>query len=185
MPGARRWRARPAFLGALPEEARRRAVITFGDKERFNWHYVPRGREGLPFKAMPAPARAAAHELMKASLSRGRLRQGHQRDPSRGRCCASSRRSAGSCVIPRTTRSPCSARRIHRGAVGLAPRRPSSVAQLHPRARQARRGHAGLLRRQSGRGALGPPEGPAHPRRASRIWAERWPRAWTRRSAGA
>ena len=61
--------AATAFLGALPDDARRRAVIAFADKERFNWHYVPRGREGLPFKAMPAPARAAAHELMKASLS--------------------------------------------------------------------------------------------------------------------
>jgi Protein of unknown function (DUF3500) len=58
-----------AFLGALPAEARKRAVFAFGDKERLNWHYVPRGREGVPFKAMPAPARAAAHELMKASLS--------------------------------------------------------------------------------------------------------------------
>ncbi len=58
-----------AFLGALPAEARRRAVFPLGDRERLNWHYVPRGREGVPFKAMPAPARAAAHELMKASLS--------------------------------------------------------------------------------------------------------------------
>jgi hypothetical protein len=58
-----------AFLGALPPEARRRAAFAFGDKERFNWHYVPRAREGVPFKAMPAAARAAAHELMKASLS--------------------------------------------------------------------------------------------------------------------
>jgi hypothetical protein len=61
--------AATAFLGALPEAARRRAVIAFGDKERVNWHYVPRGREGLPFMAMPASARAAAQELMKASLS--------------------------------------------------------------------------------------------------------------------
>src|SRR4030095_2744232 len=61
--------AATAFLGALPEAARRRAVIAFGDKERVNWHYVPRGREGLSFKAMPAPARAAAQELMKTSLS--------------------------------------------------------------------------------------------------------------------
>ena len=58
-----------ALLGALPDDARRRAIVAFADNERFNWHYVPRGREGLPFKAMPAPARAAAHELMKASLS--------------------------------------------------------------------------------------------------------------------
>ena len=58
-----------AFLGALPAETRKRAVFALGDRERLNWHYVPRGREGVPFKAMPAPARAAAHELMKASLS--------------------------------------------------------------------------------------------------------------------
>jgi Protein of unknown function (DUF3500) len=58
-----------AFLGALPAEARKRAVFALGDPERLNWHYVPRGREGVPFRAMAAPARAAAHELMKASLS--------------------------------------------------------------------------------------------------------------------
>jgi Protein of unknown function (DUF3500) len=58
-----------AFVGALPADARKRALFALGDPERLNWHYVPRGREGVPFKAMPAPARAAAHELMKASLS--------------------------------------------------------------------------------------------------------------------
>ncbi len=61
--------AATAFLAALPDDARRRAVIAFGDKERFNWHYVPRGREGVALKSMPAPARTAAHELMKVSLS--------------------------------------------------------------------------------------------------------------------
>lgn len=58
-----------AFLATLSTDGQRRALIGFADKERLNWHYVPRGREGLPFKDMPAPARAAAHELMKASLS--------------------------------------------------------------------------------------------------------------------
>jgi len=58
-----------AFLATLSADAQRRALIGFADKERLNWHYVPRSREGLPFKDMPAPARAAAHELMKASLS--------------------------------------------------------------------------------------------------------------------
>ena len=61
--------AAAAFLATLPPDAQRRALIGFAEKERLNWHYVPRGREGLPFKDMPAPARAAAHELMKASLS--------------------------------------------------------------------------------------------------------------------
>jgi hypothetical protein len=58
-----------AFLATLSADAQRRATIGFTDKERLNWHYVPRSREGLAFKDMPAPARAAAHELMKASLS--------------------------------------------------------------------------------------------------------------------
>jgi hypothetical protein len=58
-----------AFLGALPADGRRRAVFSFADKERLNWHYVPRRREGVAFKDMPAAARAAAHDLMKSSLS--------------------------------------------------------------------------------------------------------------------
>jgi len=61
--------AAAAFLATLSGDAQRRALIGFADKERLNWHYVPRSREGLPFKDMPVPARAAAHELMKASLS--------------------------------------------------------------------------------------------------------------------
>jgi hypothetical protein len=58
-----------AFLGALSADTRKRAVFAVADKERLNWHYVPRRREGVAFKDMPAPARAAAHDLMKASLS--------------------------------------------------------------------------------------------------------------------
>src|SRR5262250_1347545 len=57
------------WVNALPPNVQRRAVFGMADKERQNWHYVPRRREGVPFKEMPAFARAAAHELMKASLS--------------------------------------------------------------------------------------------------------------------
>ncbi|HYB71283.1 MAG TPA: DUF3500 domain-containing protein [Candidatus Bathyarchaeia archaeon] len=58
-----------ALLGALPGEAQRRAVFSVGDPQRLDWHYVPRRREGVAFKEMPPGARAAAHELMQASLS--------------------------------------------------------------------------------------------------------------------
>ena len=61
--------AATTFLASLDARQRRRAVFGFGDTERLNWHYVPRRREGLTFKDMAAPSRAAAHELMKASLS--------------------------------------------------------------------------------------------------------------------
>jgi hypothetical protein len=57
------------WVNALPPNVQRRAVFGMADKERQNWHYVPRRREGVPFKEMPASARAAAHELMKSSLS--------------------------------------------------------------------------------------------------------------------
>jgi uncharacterized protein DUF3500 len=56
-----------AFLGPLPAAARKRAVCAVSDKERLSWHYMPRRREGVAFKDMPAPARTAAHELMKVS----------------------------------------------------------------------------------------------------------------------
>ena len=62
-------RAATAFLATLDDTRRGRAAFAFDAAERLNWHYVPRRREGLPFKDMPAPSRAAAHELLKASLS--------------------------------------------------------------------------------------------------------------------
>src|SRR5262249_50860406 len=34
-----------------------------------NWHYIPKSRAGVAFKEMSPAARAAAHELMNASLS--------------------------------------------------------------------------------------------------------------------
>ncbi|MGH7398583.1 MAG: DUF3500 domain-containing protein, partial [Candidatus Rokuibacteriota bacterium] len=57
------------FLAALEPRHRGRAVFAFTDAERSNWHYVPRRREGVPFKDMAAGGRAAAHDLMRASLS--------------------------------------------------------------------------------------------------------------------
>src|SRR5260370_4950787 len=68
-PRAARAGAALALLGALPAETRRHAVFALEDKERLDWHYIPRRRAGVPFKDMPAAGRAAAHELMKASLS--------------------------------------------------------------------------------------------------------------------
>src|SRR5262249_39609760 len=61
--------AASAFLAALTRDQRRGGVFPFAQDERKNWHYVPRSRSGLPFKEMSADARAAAHELLKVSLS--------------------------------------------------------------------------------------------------------------------
>src|SRR5688572_15193926 len=61
--------AATAFLAALDQRQRGRALFDFAAAERVNWHYVPRRREGLTFKDMGQAPRAAAHELMKTSLS--------------------------------------------------------------------------------------------------------------------
>ena len=62
-------RAALAFLGALDSRRRRQATFPFAHAERQNWHYVPRRREGVPLKDMPADARMAALALLQVGLS--------------------------------------------------------------------------------------------------------------------
>lgn len=62
-------RAAAVFIQSLEPAQRRGATFPFGHDERLNWHYVPRRRAGVAIKDMSPAARAAAHELMKTSLS--------------------------------------------------------------------------------------------------------------------
>ena len=62
-------RAALAFLGALDRRRRRQATFPFAHAERQNWHSVPRRREGVPLKDMPADARMAALALLQVGLS--------------------------------------------------------------------------------------------------------------------
>ena len=57
------------FVTALTPEQRDKAVIEFKNEERFNWHYIPRARKGLPFKEMTPPQRQLAHALLLSALS--------------------------------------------------------------------------------------------------------------------
>ncbi len=58
-----------AFLASLDDDARAKAQFAFDSDKRFNWHYVPRPRAGLPLKAMSVPQRNAAMDLLRAGLS--------------------------------------------------------------------------------------------------------------------
>jgi hypothetical protein len=58
-----------AFLASLSSEQRARTLLPFDGEERFNWHFVPRGRQGLPFKEMEQRQRQLAHAFLKAGLS--------------------------------------------------------------------------------------------------------------------
>jgi len=57
-----------AWLGTLGGKARS-ARFGFTDDERFDWHYVPSSRRGVPFRDMTAPQREAARALMQSTLS--------------------------------------------------------------------------------------------------------------------
>jgi hypothetical protein len=57
------------FLAALTAEQRQRATFAFDNEERFNWHFVPRERKGLPLREMTVTQRHLAYALLAAGLS--------------------------------------------------------------------------------------------------------------------
>ncbi len=61
--------AAKAFLASLDPEQRARATFQFQDEERFDWHYIPKERKGLPLKDMTPPQKHLAHALLSAGLS--------------------------------------------------------------------------------------------------------------------
>jgi hypothetical protein len=58
-----------AFLASLDPEQRARATFQFQDEERFDWHYIPKERKGLPLKEMNSAQKHLAHALLAAGLS--------------------------------------------------------------------------------------------------------------------
>ena len=61
--------AADAFIVALEPAQRPSALFAFEDQERFDWHYIPRERAGLPLKAMTADQRVLALAFLKRGLS--------------------------------------------------------------------------------------------------------------------
>lgn len=57
------------FVGTLTADQRKLATYPLDDEERFNWHYVPRERKGLPLKQMTPDQRRAAMAMLKTGLS--------------------------------------------------------------------------------------------------------------------
>jgi Protein of unknown function (DUF3500) len=58
-----------AFVESLSEAQRQQASWPFEGDERFNWHYVPRQRAGIPIEQMGAASKAALHDLLRYALS--------------------------------------------------------------------------------------------------------------------
>lgn len=62
--------AATAFYKALNKEQRDKIEIPFDDEERFDWHYVPRPRRGIPLKELDERQRKLAFTLLATGLSR-------------------------------------------------------------------------------------------------------------------
>jgi len=58
-----------AFVTSLDTGQQRRACFGWDEEERFNWHFVPRERKGLPLRELTAAQRTKAYQLLKACLS--------------------------------------------------------------------------------------------------------------------
>jgi hypothetical protein len=57
------------FLAVLTPEQKAKATFPFAEAERENWHFIPRGRKGLPIKEMTYAQRLLAQALIATGLS--------------------------------------------------------------------------------------------------------------------
>jgi hypothetical protein len=57
------------FLAALDDNQKAKATYEFSNDERFDWHFIPKPRKGLPLKEMTPSQRALAHALLSSGLS--------------------------------------------------------------------------------------------------------------------
>ncbi len=61
--------AAQAFLDTLTPDQRQAAMFPFDGEDRFDWHFIPRERKGVPLKTMTAMQQKAALALVESSLS--------------------------------------------------------------------------------------------------------------------
>ncbi len=57
------------FVDSLTREQRQAAIFPYESDQRYDWHYVPRPRKGIAWKAMSATQRDLAVKLLRSSIS--------------------------------------------------------------------------------------------------------------------
>ncbi len=62
-------KAAQAFVAGMNPTERTAAIYAFESDERFNWHFVPKNRNGLAWGKMSPQTRTLANDLLKKSLS--------------------------------------------------------------------------------------------------------------------
>jgi hypothetical protein len=56
-------------LAVLPEQSRAQAMRPFDDRDRTDWHYTPRSRNGISLKEIDAKGKEQIHALLRTALS--------------------------------------------------------------------------------------------------------------------
>ena len=67
--GARMSVAADRLLATLSSAQKAKASYPFDSPERLNWHFIPRGRKGLPIKELSSEQRALAFGLIQSGLA--------------------------------------------------------------------------------------------------------------------
>ena len=62
-------KAATAFLSTLSDAQRKQASFDYSDKERLNWHYIPRVRKGLALRDLEGKALKSAEAFIASGLS--------------------------------------------------------------------------------------------------------------------
>ncbi len=163
--GSRMAVAADRFLASLSSPQSAKASYPYDSTERLNWHFIPRGRKGLPIKELSPEQRALAFGLIQSGLAGSGFLKATT-IMSLEQILHELEKGRGPVRDPELYFLTIFGKPADRGQVGLAGRGASPLAQLRARRRQDRRGHAGLLRRQPGRGPPGTAPGPAHARRS-------------------
>lgn len=57
------------FLETLSAKQKKNIQFDFDDKERYNWHYIPKSRKGIPLKDLAETQQKAAMKLLRTALS--------------------------------------------------------------------------------------------------------------------
>ncbi len=57
------------LLASMPQAERAKALRPFEDRDRLDWHYTPRSRNGVSFKDLDGGAREVMHALLKQARS--------------------------------------------------------------------------------------------------------------------
>ena len=57
------------FLKTLSAKQKNKIQFDFDENERYNWHYVPKSRKGVPLKELSESQQKAAMDLLRTALS--------------------------------------------------------------------------------------------------------------------